>query len=351
MSDFFNNTYYDNTIAQWATAFGIMLGSLIVGKILYWLCSSVVKKLTARTRSNLDDVIVDMVEEPIIVALTVAGVLVGLSTLELSASAQGTISGIRQFVIIICITWLIARLVEAIFTELIAPLADKTDTDLDDQLLPLVRKGTKMFVWSLGTIVALNNAGYNVGALIAGLGIGGLALAMAAKDTVSNIFGGFTVFTDKPFVLNDRVCVSGYDGTITEVGIRSTRLKTLAGRIVTIPNSTFSESPVENISMEPSRKVAIDLGLTYDTSPDNLKLAMSILKEIATNTDGLEEDVVIGFDAFGDSAMMVKFIYYITRGEDIMAIKSSINMQILERFNENKLDFAFPTQTIITQAG
>ncbi len=287
MSDFFNNTYYDNTIGQWATAFGIMLGSLIVGKILYWLCSSVIKKLTARTRSNLDDVIVDMVEEPVIVALTVAGVLVGLSTLELSASAQGTISGIRQFVIIICITWLIARLIEAIFTELIAPLADKTDTDLDDQLLPLVRKGTKMFVWSLGSIVALNNAGYNVGALIAGLGIGGLALAMAAKDTVSNVFGGFTVFTDKPFVLNDRVCVSGYDGTITEVGIRSTRLKTLAGRIVTIPNSTFSESPVENISMEPSRKVAIDLGLTYDTSPDKLKLAMSALEEIAKNTDGL----------------------------------------------------------------
>ncbi|MBL4636310.1 MAG: mechanosensitive ion channel family protein [Kofleriaceae bacterium] len=351
MSDIFNNTYYDNTIAQWATAFGIMLGSLIAGKILYWLCSSVVKKLTARTRSNLDDVIVDMIEEPVIIALTVAGVLVGLSTLELSASAQGTISGIRQFVIIICITWLVARLVEAVFTELIAPLADKTDTDLDDQLLPLVRKGTKMFVWSLGMIVALNNAGYNVGALIAGLGIGGLALAMAAKDTVSNIFGGFTVYTDKPFVINDRVCVSGYDGIITEVGIRSTRLKTLAGRIVTIPNSTFSESPVENISMEPSRKVGIDLGLTYDTSPDNLKLAMSILEEIAKTTDGLEEDFVVGFDAFGDSAMMIKFIYYITKEEDIMAIKSSINMQILERFNENKLDFAFPTQTIITQAG
>lgn len=351
MSNFFNNTYYDNTIAQWATAFGIMLGALVAGKILYWMCSSVIKKLTAKTRSNLDDIVVDMVEEPVIVALTIAGILVGLGTLTLSDSAQHTIGSIRQFVIIICITWLVARLVEAVFTELIAPIADKTDTDLDDQLLPLVRKGSKVFVWSLGTIVALNNAGYNVGALIAGLGIGGLALAMAAKDTVSNIFGGFTVFTDKPFVLNDRVRVSGYDGVITEVGIRSTRLKTLAGRIVTIPNSTFSESPVENVTLEPSRKVAVDLGLTYDTTPEMLKLAMSTLEDIAKNTKGLEEDIVIGFDAFGDSAMMIKFIYFITKGESIMDVKTSINMQILERFNAEKLDFAFPTQTIITQAG
>lgn len=351
MSDFFNNTYYDNTIAQWATAFGIMLGALVAGKILYWMCSSIIKKFTAKTRSNLDDIIVDMVEEPIIVALTVAGMLVGLGTLEMSDSAQSIVANIRQFVIIICITWLIARLIEAVFTELIAPMADKTDTDLDDQLLPLIRKGSKVFVWSLGIIVALNNAGYNVGALIAGLGIGGLALAMAAKDTVSNIFGGFTVFTDKPFVLNDRVRVSGYDGVITEVGIRSTRLKTLAGRMVTIPNSTFSDSPVENVTLEPSRKVAVDLGLTYDTTPEMLKLAMSTLKDIAKNTEGLEEDIVIGFDAFGDSAMMIKFIYFITKGESIMDVKSSINMQILERFNAEKLDFAFPTQTIITQAG
>lgn len=106
-------------------------------------------------------------------------------------------------------------------------------------------------------IVALNNAGYDVGALIAGLGIGGLALAMAARDTVSNVFGGFTIFTDRPFTLNDRIKVSGFDGTVDEIGIRSTRLRTLAGTLVTIPNSTFSESAVENVSAEPSRKVVM----------------------------------------------------------------------------------------------
>lgn len=350
MSDLLEKNFYDNTILEWATALGIVLAAVIAGKIFYWFCATVVKKLTAKTRSNLDDLIVDMVEEPVVVALTVAGVLVGLNTLTLSERAEGIISGLRQFVIIMCITWLVARMIEAVFTELIAPIADKSSTDLDDQLLPLVRKGSKLIVWSLGTIVALNNAGYDVGALVAGLGIGGLALAMAAKDTVSNIFGGFTVFTDRPFVINDRVRVSGYDGIIQEVGIRSTRLKTLAGPIVTIPNSTFSESAVENVSLEPSRKVSLDLGLTYDTDAAGMNRAMKILKEIAAETDGLEETVLTGFDSFGDSAMVVKFIYYIKTEADNMATKTAINMKILERFAEAKLDFAFPSTTVYSKS-
>jgi MscS family membrane protein len=205
-----------------------------------------------------------------------------------------------------------------------------------------------MIVWSVGTIVALNNAGYDVGALIAGLGIGGLALAMAAKDTVSNVFGGFTVFTDRPFVVNDRVRVAGYDGTIKEVGVRSTRLQTLEGRIVTIPNSTFSDSPVENVSLEPSRKVIVDLGLTYDTSPEGMRRAMEILQEITADSEGVEDNVITAFTAFGDSAMTIKLIYYIAKSADILATQSEVNMQILERFSAEKLEFAYPTQTVYT---
>ncbi len=350
MSNFIHKTYYDNTIAEWATAFGIMLGALVLGKFLYWICSAVIKRLTARTRTNIDDLIVDMVEEPFIVALTIAGILVGLSTLSLSLGARATIAGLRQFVIIMCITWLIARIIEAVFTQLIAPMASKTENDLDDQLLPLVRKGSKVAVWSLGTIVALNNAGYNVGALIAGLGIGGLALAMAAKDTVSNVFGGFTVFTDRPFVMNDRVRVAGFDGVIKEVGIRSTRLQTLDGPIVTIPNSTFSDSPVVNVTLEPSRKITMDIGLTYDTSPEAMQGAMDLLRELTGAMDEIEDNVVIAFDAFGDSAMIIKLVYCIKKGSDIMAVKTRLNMDILRRFSAEKLEFAYPTQTIYSKS-
>jgi MscS family membrane protein len=350
MPAFLEETYYDNTVLEWLIAAAIILGSVLIGKIFYWLCSGVVRRLTAKTSSKIDDIIVDMVEEPIVVAMTVAGIWIGLDTLSLPSRLETFIDASLQFVVILCASWLLARLVEAVFSEVLAPIAEKSETDLDDQLLPLVRKGSKMIIWSVGVIVALNNAGYDVGALIAGLGMGGLALAMAAKDTVSNIFGGFTVFTDRPFAVGDRIRISGFDGTVKEVGVRSTRLVTLEGRQVTIPNMTFSDSAVENVTLEPSRKVVVDLGLTYDTTPEKMREAMEILRALVASSDALEDDCVVGFDAFGDSAMVIKLIYYIKKGEAIMASKSAVNMHILEHFAAAGLDFAFPTQHIYHQA-
>ena len=350
MSEFFSRTFYGNTMAQWAISLAIMLGAVLVGKVLYFITSRVVRKMTAKTRTKLDDIFVDMVEEPLVVAVTVAGLWFGLSRLNMPTKVEEFAGSTVQVVIILSLVWLVSRLIDAMFREYLVPLAEKSRTDLDDQLLPLARKGCKIMVWTIGIVLALNNAGYNVGALIAGLGIGGLALAMAAQDTVANVFGGFTIFTDKPFSINDRVKISGFDGTVTEIGVRSTRIRTLEGRLVTIPNRIFSDSAVENVSAEPSRKVILELGLTYDTTPDRMRAAMDILREIAATGDGVEENVIIGFTGFGDSAMVITFIYYITSGEDIMAVKSATNLAILERFNKEGLEFAYPTQMLYTQA-
>ena len=130
----------------------------------------------------------------------------------------------------------------------------------------------------------------------------------------------------------------------------ATRLQTLEGRIVTIPNSTFADSPVENVTLEPSRKVVTNLGLIYETSAAQMKKAMEVLKVIADETEGVAEDPVIAFNAFGDFAMNILFIYYIEPGNDIMGIQTHINLTILELFGEHKLDMAFPTQTVYHQA-
>ncbi len=341
-------TYYNNTIADWGKALAIVVAALVIGKILYWVSKTILGKLTAKTETRIDDIIIDLIEEPIIFGFTAAGIWFGLQTLTLSEKVEQWIGNGLQFVIVLAITWLVARLLNSIFTYYLAPLAEASENDLDDQVLPIVRKGTSLIIWSIGIIVALNNAGYDVGAVLAGLGIGGLALAMAAKDTVSNFFGGVTIFVDQPFKLGDRVKVSGFDGTIEEIGIRSTRLRTLAGTLVTIPNSVFSDSEVENVSEEPSRKVSLNLGLTYDTTPDSMKLAMSTLREIAANNDHLEEKIVVSFNAFGDFAMNILFIYYIKKGADIMETQTEVNIEVLGRFNAAGLEFAFPTQTLYT---
>jgi MscS family membrane protein len=348
MPTFFSKTFYGNTITDWAVALLIIIGAVIIGKFVYWLFSTSLRKLTSKTKTKFDDIILDMIEEPIVFAITVAGIWFGLKKLVLPDQAELAIANSLQFLIVLSITWLIARLLESLFTHLLVPLADKSKNDLDDQLLPIVRKGVKSAVWILGTIVALNNAGYEVTAVIAGLGIGGLALAMAAKDTVSNIFGGFTIFTDRPFSLKDRIRVDGFDGTIEEIGIRSTRLRTLSGTLVTIPNATFSGNSVENVTLEPSRKVTLNLGLTYDTTPEDMQKAMDILREIKEAASDVEEKVIIGFNGFGDFAMNILLIYYVTKGANILNTQTSINLEILKRFNEAGLEFAFPTQTLYT---
>jgi len=283
-------------------------------------------------------------------ALSAAGIWYGLTYLTLPVAVDRWIGNVFQFLIVLSIGWLVTRLFDSLYREYIVPLAAKTETDLDDQLLPLLSKSTKVIVWGLTIVIALNKAGYDVGALLAGLGIGGLALAMAAKDTVSNIFGGFTIFTDKPFTIRDRIKIAGYDGTIQEIGIRSTRLQTLEGRIVTVPNSTFADSPVENVSSEPSRKITLNLGMTYDTTPEKMVEVTDLLNKIATYNLDTEKKVITGFNGFGDFAMNIILIYYISKSGDIIGTQNDINLEILRQFNEKGLEFAFPTQTLYTKA-
>jgi len=322
----------------------------LIGKTLYWLFSNVLRRLTRKTSTKLDDIVLDMIEEPIVLAATIFGIWYGLRRLTFPENVDDWIGHAMQGVIILSVTWLAARLLDSLIREYLVPLAEKSENDLDDQLLPIFRRSSKLTIWALGIIVALNNAGYDVGALIAGLGIGGLALAMAARDTVSNVFGGFTIFSDRPFTINDRVRVEGFDGTIQEIGLRSTRLQTLAGTVVTIPNSTFADSPVENVSAEPARKVVLELGLTYDTPPEKMEEAMATLRSIAEANEGVEEEPLVGFTAFGDSAMTLLFIYYIRKESDIIGTQTAMNLEILRQFNDKGLEFAFPTQTIFHQA-
>jgi MscS family membrane protein len=351
MQDFLEKTFYHNTVADWAISLLIILGSVIVGKIIYWFFGNIVKKLTSKTETKIDDIIVDMIEEPIVLALTIVGLWYGLHRLDFTESWYDMMGKVYHILLTINVTWLIARLIDAIIQEYVVPLTEKTESDLDDQIIPIVRKGLRSAIWILGVIVALNNAGYDVTAMIAGLGIGGLALAMAAKDSVANIFGGIMVFTDKPFKVGDRIKINGFDGTIEEVGIRTSRMRTLEGRLVTIPNAQFTGDMVENVSEEPTRKVILNLGLTYDMSAEKMEKAIATLKEIAANNKEIEENISVGFNSFGDFSLGIIFIYYIKKESDILNTQTDMNLAILREFGKHGLDMAFPTQTIYNIKG
>lgn len=349
--DIWNKTYLGNTVQEWLIALSIIFGSYILGKIVYWIFLGFTRKLTARSKTEVDDIIIDLIEQPVVASIFASGIWFGLNMLTLPEVLDKVISRSYSVLIWLLIGWLLVRFFNAFYRSVMVPWAERTDNDLDDQIMPILGRAIRSIIWIMAIVIGLDSAGYNIGALIAGLGIGGLALAMAAKDTVSNIFGGFTIFTDKPFKLGDRIVIDGIDGTVSEIGLRSTRITTLAGRIVTMPNSSFADSPVENISAEPNRKVVLNLGLVYDTSDKKIEEAIETLKTIVGEHPSTEENVLTAFNGFGDFALNIMLIYYIKKSGDILATQTEINLQILRQFNERQLDFAFPTQTLINVEG
>lgn len=346
MREFLAQDFYGNSIQSWAISLGIFVGAIIVAKILYWFIGKYVKRITERTKTNLDDLLIDKLEEPVVYGIAIIGFYWGFHRLSFGEDVDHFFDHVFTIIFTLNITWLLVRVVDSLIEEYIVPVVSKTESDLDDQLLPLLRKLLKAILWAMGIIIGLNNAGFDVMALIAGLGIGGLALALAAQDTVKNIFGGVMILLDKPFKISDRIKMDGFDGIVEEVGIRSTRIRTLEGRLVTIPNMHFSENAVENVSMEPTRKVVLNLGLTYDTTPEGMQKAMDILKQIILDQTGVQDECLVSFNTWGDSSMGILFIYYITDMDNLLQVQTDVNMAILKQFNESGLEFAFPSRTV-----
>lgn len=343
-----NRVFYHNTFSDWIISIGIIVAALIAGKIIFWVFKKVFKSVLSKTKNTFDDVLIDMLDEPFVFSIISWGFYIAVKRLKLPQGVSNFVDNFLFGFISLMATWFLARMMAATIELVIVPLAKKTESDFDDHLVPVIKKASNLGIWTLGIIVGLNNAGFDVGALIAGMGIGGLAIAMAAKDTISNFFGGVTVFIDRPFKLGDRIKINGIDGTVTEIGLRSTRIKTLERRIVTIPNAKFSDGIVENVTLEPHRKVVINLGLTYDTTHEQMQNAMKILHDIVLNKASTEDedDISVSFDSWGDFSLGITLVYYIRKGEDIFKTQSDVNLEILEKFNAAGLNFAFPTQTV-----
>ena len=186
------------------------------------------------------------------------------------------------------------------------------------------------------------------------LGIGGIAFALAAQDTVKNIFGAFTIFTDKPFGIGDTINVNGFEGTVVDVGMRSTRIMGYDRRITSYPNYKITDASIVNISSEPMRRAMVKVGLTYDTGADKMNEALDILRGLPAKVKDVSEnpsDITAYFSDYTDSALVITFYYYIEKQGDILKVTSDMNLAILAAFNKAGLNFAFPTRTLLVQRG
>ena len=316
-------------------------------RLLDWFVGQRLKRWAARTATNVDDLLIDLLRGPIKVVAFVILLHIGLKLFNWPAWAQDYLSKGLRLVVAWSITYVVIKGIDLVLGYWRKRPAAESDTLFTDHLFPVLRKSLKVFVVIVAVLLTSQNLGLNITSLLAGLSIGGLALGLAAQDTVANLFGAVAIFLDKPFRIGDRIKVEAVDGVVESIGLRSTSVRNLEGHLVTIPNKTMGNATITNVSSRPTIKTEMNYGLTYDTSPQQLRHALAIL-EAVYRPHPMTHDVLITFDRFADSALNLNVVHW-WKGTDQRAYLAGIqelNLQVKEQFDAAGLNLAFPSQTL-----
>ncbi|WP_373258708.1 mechanosensitive ion channel family protein [Bacteroides thetaiotaomicron] len=342
------NELWGNTIENWGISILIILGAIIIVKLLSLLGKKVIKPFVTGTDNHLDDVIFYSLEAPVKFAIILLGIWIAIHRLVYPDSFVKVVDKAYSILIVLDIIWFFGRL----FSSLLQVYWGKQSNGQANKMMPIIKRTILVIVWLIGIVMALSNVGVNISALLGTLGIGGIAFALAAQDTVKNVFGAFTILTDKPFSIGDTIRVDSYEGTVVDVGVRSTKIMNYDKRIITFPNYKITDTSIVNISSEPMRRVVLNLGLTYDTTSEKMKEALELLKSIPKRVENVSSnpsDIVAVFTEYSDSALVIMYIYFIEKQGDILGVTSNMNMEILAAFNKAGLNLAFPTRTVYIQ--
>lgn len=342
--------FYGNTLKDWGISIIIIIIAILFVKLLQFLNKRFFLKFASKTKNKYDDILFESLEAPVMWGVMLIALAAAFLRLDFPVKVHEMITKAFKILFSLDITWFFARLLTGILEKSSNDLENKRH--LDRKFMPLVKRMLLIIIWIVGGTMALSNGGISVSSLLATLGIGGVAIALASQDTIKNILGGITIFSDKIFSIGDTVNINGVEGTVEDIGLRSTRIRTYEKRLVAIPNYKVTDASIVNISKEPRRRVVLKLGLTYDTTPEKMNEALQILRNIPGKIKEVDsKDLVANFTEFADSALVVTFIYFIKKQADIGATNSKVNFEILDSYNKAGLNFAFPSQTLYVDKG
>lgn len=342
-----DNTFLDQPLWKYIASTIFILLAFYIAKLLDYIVNVWLRRLTAKTETKYDDLLLELLHGPVKVVAFVFFLQIGLNVFDWPEKSQ--IYLLRGFIIVIAcsVTYVLLKIVDlvlGIWRERNLTTQDKMFTE---HLFPLIRKVVKVAVIAGAILITAENLDLKITSLLAGLSVGGLALGLAAQDTIANLFGAVAIFLDKPFHIGDRIQVEGVDGMVESIGLRSTRVRNLDGHHVTIPNKLMGNAIITNITRRPTIKTEMNIGLTYDTPMERVKQATIILEEIF-RANPKTASLVISFNKFADSALNILVVHTWngTDGNQLLAELQQINLQIKQRFDAEKIEFAFPSQTI-----
>lgn len=362
---FLKEVFWGNTVKQYVVLVVIILLGLFFKKLVSRLFSLALFKIFRRFAQEVNvETFVSLLLKPIESLITFCTIYLAINTLhhpldivlwhrsktKLAVTIGDCLDKVFLFLIILSIFWIILRIIDFI-AFVLKHRASLTHNKADDQLVPFLKELTKTLICFLGFFVLLGFVfEINVLTLITGLGIGGIAIALAAKESLENLIGSFTIFLDKPFTVGDVVKVDGIEGTIEKVGFRSTWLISPDKTTIVIPNRAMIDGVLENVTLRNYRRVNFFIGITYETQSTDIKLILAAI-EVFLEQHPDTKDGYATFDNFGDSALNIQVTYLVINMEHrrYVKVKEEVNFKLIDIVESHRSGFAYPTQRAISE--
>lgn len=343
-------------LPEWLQAVIGQLLTLVVALILIWLGRRVVtwiimkplQRVAGRSQMIQDDKLIKAIRMPMRWFVVAVALLVSVAILDVGEGVTVFVQRIGRSAIIIGIMLLFYSLVD-IFAFSSNVVFRVTGLTIEERLLPFIRTGLKVLLLVAGVLAVMGEWDYDVSGLIAGVGLSGLALSLAAQDTAANLFGFASIIGDRPFDVGDYISSPDVEGVVEEVGIRSSRIRQLDQALVTIPNSTLANSVVKNWSRLSKRRLDYMLGVTYDSSSNDLRVLLHRIRELLNNWASVEPgSVVVYFIEFGDSSLNLLVRCYLTIPDwgEFHAQQEEINLAVMDIVQELGMSMAFPSRSL-----
>ena len=343
--------------------FALLLIAVFLTMLISRIVQFIIANYAARHKKAGDErarfLVIEALDKPIYVAIFALGLQ--LCKLSLYFDAEAGLSPVVgdwwdkvvRVVLAIAGVYALYRLVDVVEFYL-NRLVSKTESKLDDMLVPVVRKAIRITIVIIGALyVAEMTVGTDkVKTILVGAGVGGIAIALAAKDTIANIFGSITIFADRPFQIDELVKINGFYGTVEEVGFRSTRIRTTLGNLVAIPNNTVANAEIENVSKRPYIRRTSNITITYDSGCEKTQKALDIIKSVLADVSEINTDPDrpprVYFSDYNDCSLNIYMSYWIKPADYWLSheVNERVNFQIMKRFEEAQIEFAFPTRTL-----
>lgn len=347
MENWWQKIYFGNSVMDWIIAMGIIIVGFI---ILYFIKRFVlirIKKWAAKTETSLDDIIITGIERSVIPLLYVLIVFAAINYLEVPTKIMNKI---KVGVWIATMFFILKAVTSGVRYLIFGTMKDKEDSGARQKQANGLVLILNICIWIVGFVFLLDNLGYNIGTLIAGLGVGGIAIALAAQTILGDLFSYFVIYFDKPFEIGDFIAFDDKSGVVEYIGIKTTRLRILNGEQLVCSNKDLTDSRVHNYGRMEKRRVVFKIGVVYQTPASQLKKIPNLVKTII---EGFEE---IQFDrghfmSLGSSSLDFEFVYYILSADYAIYMNKQQNvlLAIFEAFEKEKIDFAYPTQTLFIE--